>query len=64
MNVELQNSLIDLFLETGRAHHIAFAATGGADHLREPIGQALGTSFTGERLSPGMEVSATVAATN
>ena len=59
MNVELQNKLIELFRETGRAHHAAFAATDGADpdwpiwyaeYLQEPLGQALGVPFTKSQL--------------
>ena len=59
MNVELRNDLVDLFRETGRAHHTAFAATDGADpewpiwyaeHLQTPIGDALGTAFTKSQL--------------
>ena len=59
MNVELRNDLVDLFRETGRAHHAAFAATDGADpewpiwyaeHLQTPIADALGTPFTRSRL--------------
>ena len=59
MNVELRNNLADIFLETGRAHHEAFAATDGADpewpiwyaeHLQAPIADALGTPFTRSQL--------------
>ena len=59
MTVELQNDLIDLFLETGRAHHAAFAAIDGVDpdwpiwyaeHLQDPIGRALDTPFTKSQL--------------
>jgi glutaredoxin len=59
MNAELQNSLVDLFRETGRAHHTAFAASDGSDpdwpiwyaeHLQEPIAAALGTPFTKSEL--------------
>ena len=59
MNVELRKDLVDLFRETGRAHHAAFAATDGADpewpiwyaeHLQTPIADALGTPFTRSRL--------------
>ena len=59
MNVELRNNLVDLFLETGRAHHTAFAATDGADpdwpiwyaeHLQKPIADALQTPFTKSQL--------------
>ncbi len=59
MNVELRNNLVDVFLETGRAHHAAFAATDGVDpewpiwyaeHLQAPIADALGTPFTKSQL--------------
>lgn len=59
MNVELRKNLVDLFRETGRAHHAAFADTDGADpewpiwyaeHLQAPIADALGTSFTKSQL--------------
>ena len=59
MNVELRKDLVDLFRETGRAHHAAFAATDGADpewpiwyadHLQTPIADALGTPFTRSQL--------------
>jgi glutaredoxin len=59
MNVELRKDLVDLFRETGHAHHEAFAATDGADpewpiwyaeHLQAPIADALGTPFTQSQL--------------
>jgi glutaredoxin len=59
MNVELRNNLVDVFLETGRAHHAAFAATDGVDpewpiwyaeHLQTPIADALRTPFTKSQL--------------
>ncbi len=59
MNVELRNDLVDLFRETGRAHHAAFAATDGADpewpiwyagHLQAPMADALETPFTKSQL--------------
>ncbi len=59
MNVELRNDLVELFRETGRAHHTAFADTDGADpewpiwyaeHLQAPIADALGTPFTKSQL--------------
>ncbi len=31
MNVELRKDLVELFRETGRAHHSAFMATDGVD---------------------------------
>jgi glutaredoxin len=55
MNVEIRSDLVELFLETGRAHHAAFEATDGADpewpiwyagHLQEPLTDALQTPFT------------------
>ncbi len=54
MNIELQNKIVDLFLETGRAHHTAFVATDGtdpdwpiwyADYLKEPFSQRLHMNF-------------------
>ena len=59
MNVELRNNLVDLFLETGRAHHTAFLATDGddpdwpiwyAEHLQAPLAAALETQFTKSQL--------------
>ena len=59
MNVELRNDLVDLFRETGRAHHAAFAAADGADpewpiwyaeHLQISLADALGTPFTKSQL--------------
>ena len=59
MNVELRNNLVDLFLETGRAHHAAFLATDGddpdwpiwyAEHLQAPLAAALETQFTKSQL--------------
>lgn len=59
MDVERRNKLIDIFRETGRAHHAAFAATDGADpdwpiwyaeHLQIPIADALQTTFTKSQL--------------
>ena len=59
MNIELRKDLADLFRETGRSHHAAFAATDGADpewpiwyaeHLQAPIADALGTPFTKSQL--------------
>jgi len=59
MNTELRNNLADLFLETGQAHHAAFAATDGddpdwpiwyAEHLQKPMANALGASFTKSQL--------------
>ena len=59
MNVELRNDLVDVFAETGHAHHAAFAATDGVDpewpiwyagHLQAPITDALQTPFTKSQL--------------
>ena len=59
MNIELRNRLVDLFQETGRAHHAAFAATDGADpdwpiwyaeHLQTPLTEAMQMSFTKSQL--------------
>lgn len=59
MNNDLRNNLVDLLLETGQAHHAAFAATDGADpdwpiwyaeHLQTPFAEALQTPFTKSQL--------------
>jgi len=59
MNVELRKELVNFFIETGRAHHEAFAATDGADpdwpiwyaeHLQTPLADALQTPFTKSQL--------------
>jgi len=59
MNVELRNSLVDVFQETGSAHHTAFLETDGVDpewpiwyaeHLRAPLANALQTAFTKSQL--------------
>jgi len=59
MNVELRSNLVGLFRDTGRAHHEAFAATGGddpewpiwyADYLQEPLAQRLDMKFHKSRL--------------
>jgi len=59
MNVELRKDLVELFRDTGRAHHTAFSATNGADpewpiwyaeHLQAPIADALETPFTKSQL--------------
>lgn len=59
MSTNLRNNLADLFRETGRAHHAAFAASDGADpewpiwyaeYLQAPIAEALQTSFTKSQL--------------
>ena len=55
MNTELRDNLVDLLVETGRAHQAAFAATDGADPdwpiwyadcLQEPFAQRLGMTET------------------
>ena len=54
MNTELRTNLVELLRETGRAHHVAFAATDGvdpdwsiwyADHLKETFTEQLRTNF-------------------
>ena len=59
MNVELRNNLVDVFQETGSAHHTAFLETDGADpewpiwyaeHLQAPLADALQASFTKSQL--------------
>ncbi len=59
MNAELREHLVELFLETGRAHHVAFAATDGADpdwpiwyagHLQSSLSESLETPFTRSQL--------------
>jgi glutaredoxin len=59
LNTAPRYSLVDLFQETGRAHHAAFAGTDGADpewpiwyaeHLHSPLGKALQMPFTKSRL--------------
>jgi len=59
MNNELRNDLVELLLETGHAHHTAFAATDGADpdwpiwyaeHLQTSFAEALQTPFSKSQL--------------
>ena len=59
MNGALRNNLVDLFRETGSAHHTAFLETDGADpewpiwyaeHLQTPLADALQTAFTKSQL--------------
>ena len=59
MHAELQKNLAALMVETGKAHHHAFAATDGADpdwpiwyagHLQVPLSKALQTPFTKSQL--------------
>ena len=58
-NEELRTKIRDLFVETGKAHHEAFAATDGedpdwalwyADYLQKPLSVLLDTEFTKSRL--------------
>ena len=59
MNTLLRNKLVKLFREAGRAHHVAFASTGGddpdwaiwyADYLKEPFAEQLGMKFQKSQL--------------
>ncbi len=59
MNVALRNDLVDVFQETGHAHHTAFSETDGVDpewpiwyaeHLQAPLTDALQTPFTKSQL--------------
>ena len=59
MDTELRNRLVNLFQETGHAHHAAFAATDGADpdwpiwyaeYLQAPLGDAMQVPFTKSQL--------------
>lgn len=59
MNIELRDSVGKLLLETGRAHHKAFAATDGADpdwsiwyadHSRDAFAERFDMDFTRSRL--------------
>ena len=59
MNTELRNDLVDLFRETGRAHHAAFLDTDGADpewplwyaeYLQAPMADTLVAPFTKSEL--------------
>ena len=59
MNSELKDRLVELFRETGSAHHAAFAATDGDDpewpiwyagHLQEPISRFLQVPLTRSEL--------------
>lgn len=59
MNTELHKHLVELFYQTGQAHHQAFIDTNGTDpewpiwyagHLQEPLGKALQTHFTRSQL--------------
>ena len=56
---ELLQKLETLFVDTGKAHHEAFASTGGkdpewalwyADHLAGPVAELLGTTLTKSEL--------------
>lgn len=59
MNAELRKNIAALMVETGKAHHHAFAATDGADpdwpiwyaeYLQAPLGKLLQTPFTKSQL--------------
>lgn len=59
MQIEFRNNLVNLLVETGRAHHAAFAATDGADpewpiwyagHLQTPLAEAMQMPFTKSQL--------------
>lgn len=59
MNIELRNRLVEVFSETGTAHHEAFLDTDGEDsewplwyaqHLQGPLTDALQTQFTKSQL--------------
>lgn len=56
---DLPETLADLLMNTGKAHHQAFIEVDGADpdwplwyadHLREPLGEQLGATFTKSEL--------------
>ena len=59
MHTELRERLVELFIETGRAHHTAFAATDGddpdwpiwyAEYLQTPLSEAMLVPFTKSQL--------------
>ncbi len=59
MNIEKRDNLAELFQETGRAHHEAFAATDGvdpdwpiwyADYLKEPFAERFDMIFYNSQL--------------
>jgi glutaredoxin len=59
MDAEFRKQLAELMIETGKAHHRAFAATEGADpdwpiwyaeYLQQPLSKMLQTSFTKSQL--------------
>lgn len=59
MNTGLHEHLVELFLQTGQAHHQAILATGGTDpdwpiwyagFLQEPLSEALKSNFTRSQL--------------
>jgi glutaredoxin len=59
VHTELRQKIAELFAETRRAHHTAFAGTDGddpewpiwyAEHLQEPLSNALDTPFTKSQL--------------
>lgn len=58
-DINRKRQLVDLFRETGSAHHQAYIETDGqdpewplwyADYLHEPIGRLLDTEFTKSQL--------------
>lgn len=59
MQTELREHLVGLFLQTGHAHHAAYATTDGADpdwpiwyaeHLQTPLSEAMQVAFTRSQL--------------
>ena len=59
MNVELRDQIVEILVETGNAHHEAFAATDGADpdwpvwyaeHAKDGFARLFGDDFTVSRL--------------
>jgi len=59
LQIELRGKLVDLLLETGRAHHAAFTATDGVDHdwpiwyaehLQTPLTELMQMPFTKSQL--------------
>lgn len=59
MDIEHRNNFVELLLETGRAHHVAFLSTNDsdqdwpiwyADFLKEPIAQRFGMNFSKSQL--------------
>lgn len=59
MNTEIRDNIAELLVETGQAHHEAFAATGGADpewpiwyaeYVRDKFAQRFGMDFNKSQL--------------